>query len=134
MRCKQLLEARKLAYITLFQLQQFEEKVAEVKEDVNEYLDLNEDKDNKLQIKIKKNVMEHITKLTKSIIEQIVVLRDDYKIFSKMRAKTQKGTEVLNVMVYKRRDAMRYIIREYEAIKRLVQVADVYNLPVFSPL
>jgi len=62
------------------------------------------------------------------------VLRDDYKIFSKMRAKTQKGTEVLNVMVYKRRDAMRYIIREYEAIKRLVQVADVYNLPVFSPL
>jgi len=69
MRCKQLLEARKLAYITLFQLQQFEEKVAEVKEDVNEYLDLNEDKDNKLQIKIKKNVMEHITKLTKSIIE-----------------------------------------------------------------
>jgi len=50
-----------------------------------------------------------------------------------MRAKTTKGTEVLNVMVYKRRDAMRFVIREFEAIKRLVQVADINNLPVFNP-
>ena len=50
-----------------------------------------------------------------------------------MRAKTTKGHEVLNVMAYKRRDAMKYIIREYDSIKRLVQVADIHNLPVFKP-
>ena len=48
-----------------------------------------------------------------------------------MRAKTSKGNQVLNVMAYKRRDAMKYTIREYEAVKRLVQVADVTNLQVF---
>jgi hypothetical protein len=32
---------------------------------------------------------------------------------------------VLNVMAYKRRDAMRYLLREYEAVRRLVQVVDI---------
>jgi len=49
-----------------------------------------------------------------------------------MRAKTTKGHEVLNVMVYKRRDAMKYCLREFDSIKRLVQVADVDNLKVLK--
>jgi hypothetical protein len=46
-----------------------------------------------------------------------------------MRAISTKGRDVLNVMAWKRRDAMRYVIREYQSIKRLVQVADVEDLP-----
>ena len=42
-----------------------------------------------------------------------------------MGATTSKGNQVLNVMAYKRRDAMRYLIREYEAIRRLIQVVDI---------
>jgi len=42
-----------------------------------------------------------------------------------MGATTSKGNQVLNVMAYKRRDALRYIIREYDALRRLVQVVDV---------
>jgi len=42
-----------------------------------------------------------------------------------MGATTSKGNQVLNVMAYKRRDAMRYLLREYEAVRRLVQVVDI---------
>ena len=51
--------------------------------------------------------------VTKSIIDNIVVLRDYYQLFSRMRATSTKGRDVLNVMAFKRRDAMRYVIREY---------------------
>ena len=49
-----------------------------------------------------------------------------------MRATSTKGRDVLNVMAFKRRDAMRYVVREYQAIRRLVQVADIHDLPNFS--
>ena len=42
-----------------------------------------------------------------------------------MGATTSKGNQVHNLMTYKRRDAMRYLTREYDAIKRLVLVVDV---------
>lgn len=42
-----------------------------------------------------------------------------------MGATTSRGNQVLNVMAYKRRDALRYILREYDALRRLVQVVDV---------
>jgi hypothetical protein len=54
------------------------------------------------------------------IIGGICKLRDQYKLFNKIAATTSKGNQVLNIMAYKKRDAYRYIIREYEAIKRLV--------------
>jgi hypothetical protein len=47
-----------------------------------------------------------------------------------MGATTSKGNQVLNVMAYKRRDALRYIHREYDALKRLVQVVDVQMPPI----
>jgi hypothetical protein len=37
-----------------------------------------------------------------------------------MGATTSKGNQVLNVMAYKRRDALRYLHREYDSIKRLL--------------
>ena len=46
-----------------------------------------------------------------------------------MGATTSKGHHVLNVMAYKRRDAMRYVLREYDSIRRLVQVVDM-QMPV----
>ena len=42
-----------------------------------------------------------------------------------MGATTSKGNKVLNVMAYKKRDAIKYLQREYESIKRLLQVADI---------
>ena len=45
-----------------------------------------------------------------------------------MRATTSKGNEVSNVMAYRRRDAMKLVIKEYQSIKKLVIVADV-DLP-----
>ena len=32
---------------------------------------------------------------------------------------------MLNVMAFKRRDAQRYVLREYEVVRRLVQVIDL---------
>ena len=46
-----------------------------------------------------------------------------------MGATTSKGHQVLNVMAYKRRDAMRYVLREYDSLRRLVQVVDI-QMPV----
>ena len=56
-------------------------------------------------------------------------MRDDYHIFSKMRATTSKGNDVANVMAYRRRDAMKFVVKEYLSIKKLVTVADVKNMP-----
>ena len=65
------------------------------------------------------------------IIDNIAVLRDHYRLFNTMVAITSKGNSVFNLMAYRRRDAMRYVIKEYDSIKRLVQVVDnVENMPV----
>ena len=57
-------------------------------------------------------------------------MRDHYKLFSKMGATTSKGNQVLNVMAYKRRDALRYLAREYDSLKRLLQVVDIQLTPI----
>ena len=80
--------------------------------------------------KITKQTMEDLPELVQEVMNNIVELRDHYKLFSKMGATTSKGNQVLNVMAYKRRDAMRYLLREYDAIKRLVQVVDVSMPPL----
>ena len=50
-----------------------------------------------------------------------------------MVAITSKGHQVYNLMAYKRRDALRYIIKEYDGIKRLAQVIDkVDPMPTIS--
>ena len=64
------------------------------------------------------------------MIDNIAELRDQYKLFSKMGATTSKGNQVLNIMAYKGRDAMKYLHREYDSVKRLVQVVDVVIPPI----
>ena len=63
--------------------------------------------------------------LATDIIDNIIFLRDKLKLFSKMGATTSKGHKVLNVMAYKRRDAIRFIRKEYDQIRKLVEVVDV---------
>ena len=73
-----------------------------------------------LLIKLKEKSCEKLPGRAKKIVSGICKLRDQYKLFNKIAATTSKGHQVLNIMAYKKRDAYRYIIREYEAIKRLV--------------
>lgn len=88
---------------------------------------------NELRTKIRKHSTEELVELTQAIIDNIVRMREEFKLFTKMRATTTKGHEVLNVMAYKRKDALKFTIREYDAIRRLIQVADIGDLPAFQP-
>ena len=63
--------------------------------------------------------------MAQSIVDNIKEFRDTHRLFSKMGATTSKGNQVVNIMAYKRKDALRYLVREYDAIKRLVQVMDI---------
>ena len=130
-RCKQLLSARQLAYKTLKSLVTFEKSVKAIRQDIDKYLDS------------AANSVEDLARLTsqlaqlpvisKQIIDNIAVLRDHYRLFNSMVAITSKGHQVFNAMAYRRRDAMRFVIKEYEGIKRLAQVVDqVEGMPVIQ--
>ena len=127
-RCKQLLQSRSLAYKTLNGIHTFENATSKIRRDVDNFLESSPREE--LIQEITKEAMEDLPKLVQETLGNIVELRDQYKLFSKMGATTSKGNQVLNVMAYKRRDAMRYLLREYEAIKRLVQVVDVHMPPM----
>lgn len=60
-------------------------------------------------------------------------MRDTYKLFNKIIATTSKGHQVVNVMAYKRRDLLRYVQREYDSVRLLVQVIDI-NMPAQATL
>ena len=109
----------------------FEICITKIRENVDLYLDYKTPEKPNVDLKnqITKQCKEELQFITSSIIDNIVILRDHYHLFSKMRATSTKGRDVLNVMAFKRRDAMRYVVREYQAIRRLVQVADVDDLP-----
>jgi hypothetical protein len=47
-----------------------------------------------------------------------------------MVALSSKGDVVFNVMAFKRRNAWKYITKEYENIRRLVQIVDSIEMPV----
>ena len=127
-RCKQLLQSRSLAYKTLDGIVVFENATSQIRRDVDNFLESSPREE--LMQEITKQAMEDLPKLVQEVVGNIVELRDQYKLFSKMGATTSKGNQVLNVMAYKRRDAMRYLLREYEAVKRLVQVVDVHMPPM----
>lgn len=130
-RCNHLLEARCLAFKVLSDILRFERLASEIRNQVDELLDTL-GSTAELQTQIKEATARSFSQLAESIIDNIALLRDDYKIFSAMRATTSKGHQVGNVMVYKRRDAMRYILREYDSIKRLVLVADINEMKILT--
>jgi len=108
----------------------FENSAARIRKDVDLFLETSPR--DELMKKITEQALEDLPVLVKGVVDNIAELRDHYKLFSKMGATTSKGNQVLNVMAYKRRDAMRYLLREYDAIKRLVQVVDV-SMPHIVP-
>lgn len=117
-RCKQLLVSRKLAFATLQGIMEFEKSAKQIRQDVDAVLEATPS--DTLIAAITKQAEQILPTHAQQVIANIATLRDQYKLFSKMGATTSKGNQVLNVMAYKRRDAMRYLLREYEAIKRLV--------------
>lgn len=117
-RCKSLLSARQLVYKTLKSLLIFEKSVKTIRQNVNKYLDSSQPTAEDLD-KLKSQITKLPT-ISNAIIDNIVVLRDHYRLFNTMVAITSKGNQVANLMAYRRRDAMRYVIKEYDGIKRLV--------------
>ena len=49
-------------------------------------------------------------------------MRDNFKLFEHMTAVSSKGHHVKNVMAYRRRDAMRYVAKKYQKVKKLVEL------------
>ena len=70
--------------------------------------------------------------MSSEIIDNIVVLRDKYRIFKTMNGLSSKGYSVSNVMAFKRRDAMRYVFKEYNALNKLIKVIEIQQMPVIS--
>ena len=57
-------------------------------------------------------------------------LRDEFKLFEKIEGKMMslKDEQDLNIMVYKKRDALKYVLSEYEALREHVEKIHL-NLP-----
>jgi len=128
-RCKQLVLSRRVAYETLQKIVEFERDAYQLRQDIDLYLEQTANPEVLQKIQVK--AIGELPQLAQGILDGIVELRDQYKLFSKMGATTSRGNQVLNVMAYKRRDALRYIVREYDAIRRLVQVVDI-QMPAIS--
>ena len=125
-------EARLCVYDTLECLIRFELLTKHIRDMVDKFLD-NFASNKDLRIKIQKQTVGNLVKITEHIISNVETLRDKYRLFSKVKAISTKGNEVTNVMAYKRRDVLKYVGKEYNSIKRLVQVADIGDLPAFLP-
>ena len=130
-RCKQLLSARQLAYKTLKGLVTFERSTKAIRQDIDKYLDSNTNSAGDLARLTSQ--LAQLPVIAKQIIDSIAILRDRYRLFNSMVAITSKGHQVFNAMAYRRRDAMRFVIKEYDSIKRLAQVVDhLEGMPVIQ--
>lgn len=128
MRCKHMLSAREISFSALKDLHEFEMIIKQIRRQVNKAIDVTPD-DELLQA-IEKKALERLPQLSEEVLAKIVQMRDKFKLFIKMVATTSKGHKVTNVMAYKRRDALKFVIREYEGIRRLVQVVDIKLCPI----
>ena len=70
--------------------------------------------------------------VTLSIKDGIFKLRDDYKLFTKTAATTSKNSFVTNIFVYKKRDALKTCVSNYEEIRKLVTVFDIKSMPYIN--
>lgn len=121
-RCKHLLMARRCVYKTLKNLVFFERVVKEIRKNVDQYL---ESPSRSLGQKIEVHCVGNdrsLVEVSQTILKEICELKQTYKLFAGMQAVSSKGYRVQDKMTFKRRDAERYIVKEYLAIKRLVQV------------
>jgi|LauGreDrversion4_2_1035121.scaffolds.fasta_scaffold892662_1 hypothetical protein len=71
-----------------------------------------------------------IPPVTISIKKNILNLRDEYKLFSRIAAMSSKTKAVIsNVFIFKKKDALRQALQEYENVRNLVTVFDINDLP-----
>ena len=104
--------------------------VSDIKRIVDQNLSesLDQDTINKILTLAKK-----LPPLTQSVRENIIHLRDEYKLFSRIAALSTKSKAVVsNVFIYKKRDALKWCIQEYEDVRRLLTVFDIKELPFIS--
>ena len=123
-----MLDCRLVAYDVLAGLEKFEREAGDVRKWIEEYLD---SEDPRVRQKIDSMAREDIFDIVSKILEGVARLRGEYRLFTKVAASTSKGNQVTNVMAYKRRDAIKHITREYEAMRRLVRVVDV-EMPILQ--
>ena len=72
--------------------------------------------------RIKKLAMKLVA-LTTQIKQTLMHLRDDLKLFSRIAALTTRSKSLVsNLFIYKKRDALKYALKEYEAIRQLMNV------------
>ena len=125
-----MLEARSRIFRALKDLQMHELLVSDIKRIVDQNLSesLDQDTINKILTLAKK-----LPPLTQSVRENIIHLRDEYKLFSRIAALSTKSKAVVsNVFIYKKRDALKWCIQEYEDVRRLLTVFDIKELPFIS--
>mmetsp|Transcript_5736 Transcript_5736/g.9838 ORF Transcript_5736/g.9838 Transcript_5736/m.9838 type:complete len:150 (-) Transcript_5736:13-462(-) len=128
-RCKKQIQQRRLAFATLKDITELESLVADIKLKIDGVI--TESPREETLNELRTQAIDILPQLTDSILTSIIDLRDNYKLFKVVAALTSKGNHVVNVMAYKRRDAVKYVHREYDTVRRLVQVVDL-DLPLLK--
>lgn len=122
-----MMEARRLIYFVLVDLDRHEQLV----KDIRHVVDLN------LSESMDITTIEHIRSLafklpsiTLSVKEHILKLRDEFKLFQRIAAMSSKTKAVIsNAFIYKKKDALKYTLQEYEAVRNLAAVFEIKELP-----
>lgn len=119
-KCKQLMEGRRLIVSVMRDLEVHESLVTDIRRIADQQL--SESVDQETVERIKKLALKLAT-LTLHIKSTLLYLRDDLKIFQRIAAlSTRTKTLVSNLFIYKKRDALRHTLKEYEAIRQLMSV------------
>ncbi|CDW79972.1 UNKNOWN [Stylonychia lemnae] len=129
-RCRVMIEARNLMYEVLKDIQKHEQLVQDIKKVVDLHLEQSIDEDSIREIQALAMLLPNITMNLKN---NIIRLRDEYKMFQR-NGLTNKRAKILisNVFIYKKRDALKLILQEYEDIRNLVMVFDIKDLPFIT--
>ena len=65
-----------------------------------------------------KKLATKLAPLTNQIKKTLLYLRDELKIFSRIAALSSRSKALIsNVFIYKKRDALKYTLKEYEAVR-----------------
>ena len=109
------MEARRLMVAVMAELELHESLVSDIRKITDQQL--SESIDDETVQRIKKLAIK-LVPLTLQIKRTLLYLRDDLKIFSRIAALSSRSkTLVSNVFIYKKRDALKYTIKEYEGVR-----------------
>ncbi len=125
--CKIMLKAKQVAVQLLRDLKKHEDLSNDIKLVIDKHLE--DSVDDETIEKIRQLALK-LPQLTLAIKQGIVTLRDEYKIFQ--NKKGSKTSQLSNVFVYRKRDALKQVLQEYDNVRNLVQVFDIKDLPYIS--